>query len=172
MPQVQPAPGFTRAQIVLHWVIAALVIFQVLVTEGIEDAWRAFERGTVAPAEATTWANVHVWIGVTIFILAIVRLGLLARDGAPPPPPSEPPALRALGSISHVALYAVILLMPVSGLLAWSGIWPEAAEIHALAKLPVILLLLLHGGAALWHHFILRTDVLRRMILPGRPARR
>jgi cytochrome b561 len=39
----------------------------------------------------------------------------------------------------------------------------EANELHELAKLPVILLVTLHVAAALYHHFILKTDVLLRM---------
>lgn len=159
--------GYTSLQIALHWLVAVLVLIQLFVTEGIEEAWRAFRRGTELASDDVFLANWHVWAGITIFALAVLRLIIRFSRGAPPPPASESWALRAIAALTHVALYAFILLMPLSGFVAWFGIFPDAADIHELGKLPLLVLIGLHAAGALWQHFVARTDVLRRMIRAG-----
>jgi cytochrome b561 len=156
--------GYTTIQIVLHWLVAVLVLIQLFVTEGIEHAWRAFRRGTELAPDDVFLANWHVWAGITIFSLAAIRLIIRFSRGAPPPPANESWPLRAIAALTHFALYAFILLMPLSGFVAWFGIFPDAADIHELGKLPLLVLIGLHAAGALWQHFIARNDVLRRMI--------
>lgn len=158
--------GYTISQIALHWIIAVLVLSQALLGEGIEEAWEAYSEGATPAADELFMANIHVWAGIIIFVLALVRVTLRLTRGAPPLPADEPPALRALATITHVAFYAIILIMPISGSLSWFGIVPDLAELHATAKLPILALVGLHAAAALWHHFVRRSDVMRRMLVP------
>ena len=160
--------GYSGTQIALHWIIAALIVAQVLLHEGMEVAYR-FEHGGPAPSESESLlATVHIACGLTVFVLALVRVGLRIRRGAPPPPREEHPALRLVAKVTHFAFYAVILLMPFTGALAWFGAVEVAAAIHFIG-LPVILgLVFLHIVGALYHHFVLKTDVLRRILRPER----
>lgn len=161
--------GYSLAQIALHWIIAALIVAQVVLHEGMEVAYRFEQGGGPAPTEAESLlAIVHIACGIAVFVLALVRVVLRVRRGAPPPPKQEHPALRLVAKATHFAFYAVILLMPFTGALAWFGSVEAAAAIHGIG-LPVILgLVFLHIVGALYHHFVLKTDVLRRILRPER----
>ena len=168
----RPAPvaraGYSGTQIALHWIIAALIVAQVLLHEGMEVVY-GFEQGGPAPTESESLlATVHIACGIAVFVLALVRVVLRVRRGAPPPPQEEHRVLRLVAKATHFAFYAVILLMPLTGMLAWFGSVEEAAAVHAIG-LPVILgLVFLHIVGALYHHFVLKTDVLRRILRPER----
>ena len=113
-------------------------------------------------------ADLHVAFGVAVFALALLRVALRVRRGAPPPPQDEHPALRMAARATHFALYALILLMPVTGGLAWFGGIEAMADLHGAGKAAILVLVGLHVLGALYQHFYLRTDVLRRMLRPER----
>ena len=73
--------GYTTMQIVLHWTIAALVIFQLVLGEDIKPAYRAFIRGTEPAAADLSNANLHVYVGLAVLMLAITAW-LVARLGS------------------------------------------------------------------------------------------
>jgi cytochrome b561 len=158
--------GYSAAHIALHWIIAALVIFQLVMGDLIKPAYRAFKRGA-APADADLFsANIHVYVGVSILLLAIVRLILRFRNGVPAAPAGESAFQRWAASAAHFLLYVVIFAMPISGMVAWFGGIEDAGDIHELAKPAIIIVVILHAAGALWQHFVARTDVLRRMLRP------
>lgn len=158
--------GYSAAHIALHWIIAVLVIFQLVMGDLIKPAYRAFERGTV-PAETDVFsANIHVYVGISILLLAFLRLFLRWRNGTPAAPAGESAFQRWAASAAHFLLYVVIFAMPVSGMVAWFGGIGDAGEIHELAKPAIIIVVVLHAAGALWQHFIAKTDVLRRMLKP------
>ena len=72
--------------------------------------------------------------------------------------------------MTHLALYAIILAMPVTGGLAWFAGMDAMAELHGAGKVAVFVLVILHVAGALHHHFVLKTDVLRRMLRPAPPS--
>ncbi len=63
-------------QIMLHWTIAALVVLQLLLGEDIKPAYRAFSRGTEPAAADLFNANLHVYVGLAVLLLAIWRFGI------------------------------------------------------------------------------------------------
>lgn len=158
--------GYTRTQIILHWVIAALVIFQLVFGEDIVPAFRAFMRGTEPASDAILPANLHVYIGLAILILAIVRVALRMRYGAPPVPADENVVLKYVAKLAHLILYAAIFLMPLTGALAWYFGMGEIGELHEIGKPVIIVVVAVHAAGALWQHFVIKTDVLRRMLRP------
>lgn len=160
-----PTPkGFSLGQIRLHWIIAALILFQLIFGEAMTDAWRQFRQG--AAPDITTMVTAHIYAGIAILALVVWRLWLRLRHGAPPPPDGSA-LMRTAGSTAHVALYALMVLAPLSGLAAWFGGIATAAEVHELLKPAFIILIGLHVAAALWHHFWLRDGLLNRMRRPG-----
>ncbi|MEC9342719.1 MAG: cytochrome b/b6 domain-containing protein [Pseudomonadota bacterium] len=161
------SPGYTATQIFLHWAIAALILFQLVFGENIENAWRAYRRGLEPSADATFNANVHVVVGITVLVLAAWRVALRLRRGAPPLPADDSALQRMVARVTHGALYLAILLVPVSGAVAWFGGVAAAAEAHELAKPAIIVLLVLHIAGALFQHFIAKSDVMRRMVRPA-----
>ena len=158
--------GYTRAQIALHWVIAALVIFQLVFGENIGPAFKAYRQGAVPQADALLDANIHVYVGLAVLVLAVLRLALRIRFGAPELPADENIVQRYIARLAHIVLYAAIVLMPVTGALAWYLGMEEIGELHELGKPVLIVVVALHAAGALWQHFVVKSDVLRRMLKP------
>lgn len=159
--------GYSFAQIVLHWVMAVMVVFQVVMGENIGPAWQAFRDGTT-PAEADLFAaNVHVAVGMGVLALAVARLFLRITHGAPPPPPGQSRVQRGIAHSVHAVLYIVIVAMPISGAIAWFGGVEIAGTVHHFAKPVIIIAIALHVIGALVQHFVKRTDVLTRMFRPA-----
>lgn len=74
--------GFTATQIILHWTIAALIVFQLVFGEDIKPAYRAFNRGNEPASGDLFNANLHVYVGVAVLVLAILRFAIRLRRGA------------------------------------------------------------------------------------------
>ncbi len=159
--------GYSFAQIALHWVIAALVIFQLFFGEDIVPAYRAYRRGTEATPDDVTNANIHVYVGIAIFVLAILRLAIRLYRGVPAPPSGESALQRWAAAVVHLVLYAVIFLMPLTGAAAWFLGIHWLGEVHELGKPVIIVAVLLHAAGALWQHFIQKSNVLVRMFKPS-----
>ena len=161
-------PGYSTAQIALHWTIAVLVILQVALHDGMVAAFGARRGDGAATESEALLADLHVAFGIAVFVLALLRVALRVTRGAPPPPVAEHPALRTVARATHLALYAIILAMPMTGGLAWFAGMDTMAELHGAGKVAVFVLVILHVAGALYHHFVLKTDVLRRMLRPAR----
>lgn len=160
--------GYTGMQIALHWIIAALVIYQLVFGEEVKPAYRAFHRNTVpTPADAFN-GHVHVYVGIAVLVLALWRVLIRVRHGVPMLPGDESPILRWIAIATHGVLYLVIFGMPITGGLAWYLGVSEAGEVHQFVKPIIIVFVALHALAALWQHFVARTDVLMRMLKPER----
>lgn len=157
---------FSRTQIMLHWTVVALIAFQYLFSDGIEDLWRATIRGGEVDADEVAFAYMHMFSGSLVLILTVWRLALRATIGAPPPHDAEPALLQLFARLTHGAIYLLILLLPVSGLVAWIFGVGGAAGAHLLFKTVLLPLIGLHVAGALVHHFVWRTDVLKRMLVP------
>ena len=158
--------GFTAAQIILHWTIAALIVFQLVLGEDIKPAYRAFNRGNEPAAGNLFSANLHVYVGLAVLVLAIWRLAIRVRRGVPDAPLGESVLMRRIAAAMHFVLYVFIFGMPVTGALAWYLDVRSMGEVHELAKPFIIATVALHAAAALWQHFFVKSDVLVRMLKP------
>jgi cytochrome b561 len=161
MPKPLPQ-GYSRQQIILHWVVALLVVLQFVLHEGISDAYDiATDTGVYAFSAPVIG---HITGGALILLLACWRLILRNDRGAPPPPEGEPEIFRKIGHLAHLALYALLIALPVSGALAWGGQMEAAGEAHELLKSLLMLLVLAHVGAVAMHQLVWKTGILRRMM--------
>ena len=161
-----PTPkGYTLTQIVLHWAVFALVAAQFILHDGISGAWRTWVReGTVEPSAL---AFSHIAFGVLVLLLVVWRMAVKAKRGAPALPENEPAWMKRAAHGAHLALYTVLILMTVSGGLAWFAEQGWSADVHEEILKPLLMLLVaLHVAGALYHHFVLKTDVMKRM---GKP---
>lgn len=158
--------GYSSIQIGLHWAVVVLVAFQYVAHNGIEAAWRALERDELPPAEGAALTNLHIASGMLVLLLALTRIGLRMTRGAPPPPSDEPRLLQLFAEVVHVAIYALLLLLPLSGLIAWFLAVPSAGSIHVLMTNALLVAIVLHVAGALFQHFVRRSDVLMRMLRP------
>jgi len=158
--------GYSPAQIGLHWAVVVLVAFQFAAHNGIEAAWTALLRSGDSRAGTVVLAYMHIGAGMAIFVLALVRIYLRLTRGAPPPPADEPKLLQLLAESVHVAIYGLLLVLPLTGMAAWFVPLPVAGSIHALLTNALLAAISLHVAGALFQHFIRRSEVLVRMFRP------
>jgi cytochrome b561 len=131
----------------------------------------------------------HKNIGVVILVLVVARLLYRAAHPPPPLPDSLSPAQVRIAGLTHWGMYGLLLVMAVSGYvrvraggfpieaLDALGVPPlvprsdalanTAKAIHFWARFPLVLLILMHVGAAAFHGIVKRDGVFSRM-WPGR----
>ncbi|WP_136619693.1 MULTISPECIES: cytochrome b [Mesorhizobium] len=159
--------GYSGTQILLHWTIAVLIVLPLVIGEDIKPAYRAFSRGTEPAADDIFNANVHVYVGLAVLVLATWRFAVRLRHGVPAAPSEESAVLKRIAAATHFLLYLFIFGMPITGALAWYFGLAAMGEIHQLAKPVIIVVVGLHAAAALWQHFYMKSDVLMRMLRPA-----
>ena len=160
-----------------HWAMAALLLFQILGTL----ASNALGRES---AVAEFMGPIHQPLGMSLFVLVLLRL-LWAAMNAGRRPAQEAGAMGILAKAGHGLLYLLMLAVPAVALLrAWGGTrglevfglqvfaprevainWamvPAAA--HGPLSLLLLLLILGHAGAAVWHKRVKQDDVMARMV--------
>ena len=130
--------------------------------------------------------NWHKWAGVTLFLLALLRLAWRAGHAPPPLPATMSSLPRLAAGGLHLALYALMFLIPLSGWImssakgfqtVWFGVLPlpdlldkdvalgeRLQQVHLTLNLLLLLLVAGHVGASLKHHLIDRDDILVRML--------
>jgi len=162
----------------LHWLIAA----SVLTTAPVAIIMRQIDKG---PTQDLLY-NLHKSLGVLILILMILRLANRLVAGAPIADPGIAPWQKTVSSVVHTSLYVLLFAMPVVGYIANSA-YGASTPFFGLFNLPVIvakneelatqlftihrwvgwlviLIVLTHVGAALYHFLIRRDNVLQRMV--------
>lgn len=159
MPQPK---GYSTLQIVLHWTIAALVIFQLFVNEAMQHAFA--DRLDGEPADEMAGALLHIVVGVTVLTLAVLRLAVRATRGTPAPYEGTPAILNWLGHATHILLYGFIFVMPLTGAVAWFLGIELAARLHEIGRLILVPAIGFHIVGALAEHFVFRNDTLKRML--------
>ncbi|GIU66863.1 cytochrome b [Candidatus Phycosocius spiralis] len=174
--------SYPKSAVLLHWLMLALIIGVYATIELREN----FPKGSEIREAFKTW---HFMLGLSI--LALVCLRIVLRLGiwkVPPITPSPPNWQNRLGGLVHVALYGLMIGMPIGGWLILSAagktipFWGlslppviepnkflagQIKEIHELGGTLGYGLIGLHALAALFHHYIRKDNTLIRM-LPGR----
>jgi len=167
---------FAPLQRLLHWLMAACILAMLFIGVGMVS--------TIAP-KYLTLVSIHKPLGATILVLALVRLGARLRYGAPPLPADLPEPLKLGAHLSHYALYALMIAMPLIGwgmlsaadypVVLYGGlhlppILPHSASLHALLwsahfylAFLFFALILLHLAAALYHALVRRDGVFQSM---------
>lgn len=157
--------GYSAAQIALHWVVALMVLFQMVFGESMGMVWGAARRGLAPQIGLMVWA--HIVVGSAVLAFALWRLILRRQRGVPQVPQGGSDMIRRAAGLGRWLLYAVMILAPMSGLAAWYGGIMQAAQLHQLLKPVIILLVAGHVVAALWHQFWLKDRLILRMMRPS-----
>jgi cytochrome b561 len=178
MPNQDVPTRYGAVAKVFHWVIAALIVIQFVLARMADDL----------PLGARKLALLarHKSFGMTVLMLAILRL--LWRLGNTPPalPAGMTPLERTVARGTHMALYVLLFLQPITGWMmssaknysvSWFGLftWPnligksESAfnflrATHETLSDILFAVVVLHILAALKHHYWNRDDVLLRML--------
>jgi cytochrome b561 len=162
----------------LHWLIVVLLIVQVVLASIADDLPLGMKKLAMLAR--------HKSVGITILGLVVLRLLWRWMNRAPPLPDTLKPYERVLASLTHAALYLLLFAMPLSGWVmssargfpvSWFGfiqlpdlvpkskpLYDAMLETHQALALTLGAVVLLHVAAALKHHFMLKDDVLRRML--------
>ncbi|WP_174801929.1 cytochrome b [Martelella limonii] len=156
--------SFSLPQRILHWVMALLILFNLLFADGMEHWAGLFFRGEPVPADVVASANIHAYVGITVLVLALLRLALRLIQGVPPEPEAEPPFFRMVAKVSHWTFYLLFIGMPLAGMAGYylgSGL---AAEIHGgVLKVLMWILIVGHIGAVAVHQLYWKTNIIKRM---------
>ncbi|GAB4481749.1 MAG: cytochrome b [Erythrobacter tepidarius] len=174
-PDIAAAERYSRVARLLHWIIAVLILGNLaggLLHDALEDVINLMP--------------LHKASGMTVLALSLVRIAWRFTWRAPPHPAGMSGLEVLAAKATHVLFYVLMLAMPVTGwIMASAGKYPLSwFGLFDLPKLPVtrgsalyeigheghellgwmlLALVVLHVGAALRHHFILKDNVLRRM---------
>jgi cytochrome b561 len=158
--------SFSLAQRALHWIVAVLIFFNLLFPDGMNAWHRTIRHGGTPTPEQISSANIHAYVGIAIFVLAIVRIGFRLVQGVPPEPDAQPAVFRLLSKFAHAALYILIFALPLTGMAGYYLGMDLLGSIHAgLLKAALWALICAHVAAVLLHHFYWKTNVLRRMTI-------
>lgn len=152
--------GYSRTQIVLHWTIALIILFQFIFHDSMEEAWRLIEKGQSEPGGF----HPHAVGGIIVFVLAVWRLILRGRRGAPALPEGGDPIQDMVAVWTHRLLYALLFLIPISGFVAWNFGSGAAAEMHGLLFFIAALFVGLHIVGAIYHQYVLKDGLIGRMM--------
>ena len=172
---------YTKTAVVLHWLVAGVVFGQ------FTFGWLMQQIPKAPPGMRADAFNFHKSVGLCVLALMLFRLGWRLEHPAPPLPPMPAWRMRA-AKVTHAALYAALLVMPLAGYLGsvWSGypvIWfgltlpawgtkmpalkSLMSDVHLVTSFVLLSLVALHVAAAFQH--ALRADgVMARMTFPRR----
>jgi cytochrome b561 len=162
----------------LHWIVVVLVVLQFASALIADDM-------PFGVAKALIMVR-HKSIGVTILVLATLRLLWRLANPVPALPATLKPYERGLAHITHTLLYVCLFAMPITGWIMtaaknfpfrWFGLfsWPmpiapdkalgeTMQTTHSALAVTLAAVVTLHILAALKHHFVLKDNVLKRML--------
>ncbi|HEY0148967.1 MAG TPA: cytochrome b [Allosphingosinicella sp.] len=173
----EEAARYTRVAVALHWVIAVLLIGNLILGLYHDDFGKA----------ATPWVMfVHKAAGLTVLVLTLARLAWRLTHRPPAFDPALKPWERSLASATHWLFYLMLIAIPLSGwMLSSSGgrvtnFWglfdvaplpvprtDDAGDLfedtHELLGKLMIGLILLHVAGALKHHVQGHRQMMARM---------
>ncbi|MBN8751050.1 Cytochrome b562 [Xylophilus ampelinus] len=156
--------GYSGLQILLHWATALLVVFNWFYSDGMGRALRVHLDGVASTRPSSMNPDIHVWTGLAVLGLVLLRLALRAVQGTPPAVGDG--WMRAAATWGHRLLYALLLATPLLGAAAWFGGVKALGDPHELAANALLWLAGAHAAVALWHHYVLHDRVLARMVRP------
>jgi cytochrome b561 len=181
------ATRYTLTAQALHW-LTAFLIFTILPV-----AWVMISLPE-GPEQSLVLV-VHRSLGVTIFAVVVVRLAWRLTHSAPPAPRGAPQATELISQVTHWLLYALLVVMPITGylqsgdgrpvsyfgLLDLPGLPKDkvlghfANVLHMIGQWGLYALVGMHVAGTVWHVAIRRDGLLNRMIPPqdqsaGRPT--
>ncbi len=152
--------GYSGIQIALHWLIAILIVTAWFTGEGAEEAMEVVEDGGVAGFVP------HVAVGLSILALVVVRVLVRLTRGAPAAPGAPGSLTARAADWGHRLIYLLMIAVPLGGIsVFFLGL--DVGEIHGLAANLLMLVVLGHALMALYHQYVLKDGLLRRMMKAG-----
>jgi len=181
MTATQARTRYTSLSIFLHWAMLLLITAVyacILLREN-------YLKGSDMREGLKAW---HFMLGLTVLGLVIIRIVARLLSARPPIKPEPPAWQMLLAKVTHFALYAFMLAMPIAGWLILStgdksipffglelpplaapdkALSSQIKELHETFGTVGYFLIGLHALAALFHHYVVKDNTFRRM-LPGK----
>lgn len=173
---------YARPAIALHWLMAWIIIAAYFMGLTIDEIPAGPDR-----IQIVTW---HKWLGVTIAFLWFARVVVRLNNQVPTLPTNSPAWQNKLAQLTHIALYLLMIAIPVSGWLMSSAkgyttnffdlfdlpnlldkdkaLAHTLKEVHEVLANSLMILVAVHIAAALKHQLVDKDQLLERM----RPERR
>ena len=166
---------YSKRMVVVHWLTLALLVAAWFLGEEVHDARKA------GGADIAGYV-IHAVAGGAVLLLALARLYFRRQDGVP-----APLGVSLMDKVAkgiHHALYAVLILLPVSGMVQiltsdvgkaiaagdatllpakFTGV--AAHEVHEVLVTVLIVLVVVHILGAIKHQFIMKDGLMERMSL-------
>lgn len=176
---IPSAEHYRTAVIVMHWLTLLLLVavYTLIELKGF------FPKGSDARAAVKAW---HELMGMGVFAVVLLRLALrYVYHQTPPIVPAPPRWQMQFAHAMHWVLYAFLVVMPMLGWFVLSAkgqldlplgvhLWPLVSpdkplahtlqDIHETIGNVGYYLIGLHAAAALFHHYWMRDNTLRRML--------
>ncbi|SEE38093.1 cytochrome b561 [Rhizobiales bacterium GAS188] len=164
MRDLTKAPtGYTALQKSLHWATVLMIALQWW-TSGAVLRTHEFHPLGHRPDPADLFLHkVHIYGGVAVLGLVGARLFLRWRHGTPLPPPMLSARVASLARSAHVILYAVLTGLVLTGLIT-TYFWFGMGRVHKGLVTVLYVMVTVHVGAVIWHDFVQRIGLLRRML--------
>lgn len=171
--------GYGFIHIAIHWVVAGLIAWAAYLGLTMTDMPDSFDKLAVY--------SLHKSLGMTVFVLAILRLVWKLANNKPLLPEGMVGWERTAAHLTHHLFYVLLFLVPLLGwltsesapfpldyfglfLVPMANIGVDGAklmlEVHEWVAKFMLALIIIHALAALKHHFISKDDILKRMIIP------
>ena len=183
--------GWTSQARFFHWATLALIVVQIPLGFWMVEVYEVYSQTYADDTWVMRSSLAHHTLGFVLLGLTLVRFSWRRRHPAPDLPAELALYKRYLAHFTHVFLYVLLVIYPLSGwasLSAYEGefpifffgwdnvprIVPQASEtalfnyeffadIHRYCWRVGAVILGLHVFGALWHHFVAKDSVLRRM---------
>lgn len=173
---------YTATARLLHWAVALMLLVQWSL------GWAA--ENEADRDESFRLLQAHFQFGALLYAAILLRVGWRLSHRPPVPLPAEPQWRTNFAAVVHLLLYFLMLTMPLSGYVIW--VWMDApmslfgvvdlprlftppAEdetwranawyLHHYSAYALLVLAIVHVGAALWHTFVLRDRLISRRML-------
>jgi len=168
---------YSSVAILIHWSVALLIIFSFLLGLTVDNFPKSWTGAVI---------NTHALAGLSVLGLTFFRLAWRLTHRPPEYPRDVSPAVKRLSHLAHMALYVLMITVPVIGIptLLYRGrgldfglfgisspfertpdIFHPLTDWHELAAFALLGLAIGHVLAALYHQFVRKDAIMGRMTL-------
>ena len=155
--------GFSKYQVIVHWLVACFVLFQIATSGSISNDFLALKEGKISIEEVDKSSWYHLFFGLTIFLLMVIRFILRIILGVPKPTKQSSSMTIILAKIIHWLFYLVLFLVPISGFVAWNTSNVFIGDLHTASVNALYVLVLIHLIAIVYHQIFLEDNLIDRM---------
>lgn len=165
---------YSKRTAVMHWLIFVLVVAAFILGHNVEEMQDTTQKLAMYPY--------HFILGNLVLLLVLVRIYFRKKDGEPAPANANP-LLNKVASLTHVLLNISLIVVAISGFITVAtsslpdafktndpDLVPNFHEVaakgfHELFIGALVLLVVIHVLATLYHQFIVKDNLLRRIMI-------